>query len=1117
MTDMMKRLADLPEERRAKFLAQLRAQVEGVATRGPQPRRDTGPAPLSYAQEGLWFLDRLAPGRTTYNVPFFYRMRGKLDVDALRGAFAQVVSRHQALRTAIVERQDGPVQVIADHLPVELPVIDVEGDTEEERRAGVARMIDAEIAAPFDLGRHPLWRVYLLRTGPEDHVLVFNVHHIVFDGWSLGLMTSDMVALYTEAVTGEPANLPDMAIQYPDYCVWQREWLSGKMDELASYWRDRLTGVPTVEFPTDRPRPAVVSFDGALVHANFDPASLQRARALAREEGVTHFTVCLAAFFVFLQRVAGADDLIALTPNANRRYASVDSVIGYFIALVPVRADLSGNPTFRELVQRLRPLLLDALANADLPFGKIVDAVNPPRDPSRTPLGQMTFSLNNVSAPISLPGAEVSVVMPPIKTARLDMTWNLPDVPEGSQYEGLIGIEYNTNLFDEASVRSHVTHFAEVLGNVTRSPDVPISEVEMLTADERAELLRFGSGPMRPVRETTIVSVLEEQVRRAPEAIALVASGQEFTYAELNARANQLATVLREHGAAAGQTVGLCLHRNADLTVAMLGTLKAGAAYVPLDPANPPARLAALAADADVTCLLTHSDLVTTLAEVKAPVLALDAMAAELAGRPADNPPTAAGPTDVAYVIYTSGSTGMPKGVLIENRSVVNFADSTRDLFELTPADRILGFASATFDVSVFETFAALLNGARLHLLSEEERLSIDKLQAVIETAGITVTDLPPIVMTLLDPERFTDLRIVFVGGEEFSGELVNRWNPGRRLFNGYGPTECTVTMIVEECSGSWDSSPPIGLPMTNHVAHVLDNRGRLVPPGQPGELVIGGAGLARGYLGSPEQTAAKFISDPFGTAPGGRLYRTGDLVRRLPDGRLVFLGRVDQQVKIRGLRIELGEVESAMATFPGIGQVCAQPWTDENDERHLVGYLTTGGGSGSARPDIDQLRVHLATVLPVYMVPSFFVVLDQMPVNSSGKVEKRQLPAPDKTIAKAEGQRQGEPTTATERVLLTEILVPLLGNESVGIYDDFFRAGGNSLQAAQLMSALNRRFTVEVALADFFVSPTVAHLASVIDAKQAEQMSDEELLDMLENMSEDQVSSLLDDAGTGL
>jgi amino acid adenylation domain-containing protein len=1105
MTDMMKRLASLPEERRAQFLAQLRAQVEGVAARGPSPRRDTGPAPLSHAQESLWFLDKLAPGLPVYSVPLFHRIRGDLSIGALRDALAGVVARHEALRTAIVERDDGPVQLIADSVPVDLPVIDVPGTDEAARLAAASALLDAEIASPFELSRMPLWRAYLLRLAPDDYYLVFNVHHIVFDGWSLGLLSSELAALYASAVTGTPAQLAELPVQYPDYCSWQREWLSGRLDELADYWREHLAGLEVLEFPTDRPRAESVTFNGSHLVTTIGAQTQDQVRALARAEGVTPFTVYVAAFFALLQRYSGTDDLVIAAPNANRRYASVEPVIGFFIGMMVLRADLSGNPSFRDLIGRLKPVVLDSVAHSDLPFGKLVDAVRPPRDPSRSPIFQITFALQNAGAPITLPGVTVGYQIPNIVTSRLDMSWNLAEHDTGGVS---LGIEYNTDLFDEASMASYAAHYMELLGSLTAAPDAAIGDGEMLSAAERAELLAAGSGPERPVRESTVAAQFEEQVRRSPDATALTAADTRLTFAELNAAANQLATLLREHGAGPGTTVGLCLRRTADLTVSMLAVIKAGAAYVPLDPAHPPGRLAVIAADAELVAVLAHEATAAPLASVAAPVLVLDRLRAELAARPPADPPLAAGPDDIAYVIYTSGSTGQPKGVLISHRAVVDFADSTRDLFELTPRDKILGYASATFDVSVFETFCALLNGAALHLLAEEDRLSIDALQKVLETAGITVVDLPPTVMMLLAPERFADLRIVFVGGEEFSGELVNRWNPGRRLFNGYGPTECTVTMIVEECAGSWDASPPIGLPMTNHVGHVLDSAQRLLPAGVPGELVIGGAGLARGYLRSPELNERKFLPDHFGTAWGRRLYRTGDLVKRLADGRLVFLGRVDQQVKIRGLRIELGEVESALAAFPGIGQVSVQAWADDVGERHLVGYVTPG----TAAPEPGALRDHLAELLPAYMIPDYFVVLPELPLTSSGKVDRRQLPAPELSAGPA--APDGAPRTETERVLLHEVLIPLLRNEGVGIHDDFFRAGGNSLQAAQLMSALNRRFTVEVSLADFFTSPTVAHLAAVVDTKRAGQMSDDELLDLLENMPEEQVSSLLDDAG---
>ncbi|HEX4063970.1 MAG TPA: amino acid adenylation domain-containing protein [Streptosporangiaceae bacterium] len=1111
MTDMMKRLASLPEARRAQFLAQLRAQVEGAATRGPRPRRDTGPAPLSHSQETLWFLDKLAPDTPTYSVPLCTRLRGQLDVAALRGALAAVVARHEALRTAIVEHEEGPVQIIAEQVPVELPVRELPPGIADPEAAARA-LLDQANRTPFDLTRMPLWRAFLIRLAPDDHFFFFNVHHVVFDGWSMGLLSGELAELYRAAVEGSTAELPDLPVQYPDYACWQREWLSGDgLDEQASYWREHLAGAEVLEFPTDRPRGDALTFNGTFESLPVDRADMERAQALAREEGVTPFNVYIAAFLTMLQRYSGLDDLVIGSPNANRRHSSVERVIGYFINMMVLRADLSGNPSFRELVRRLKPVLRDAFVHGDLPFGKLVSAVNPPRDPSRSPIFQIVFTLQNVGSPVTLPGLDVSNEVVRLGTSRFDMSWNLVE-KEGD--DGAVAIEYNTDLFDADAIVAFAGHFRELLANLTAAPDQPLAQAEMLTRRERAALLAVGSGPQRPVRESTIVAEFEAVTRRTPEATALVCAGRELTYRELNGRANRLAAVLREHGAGPGTTVGLCQRRTEHLTTSMLATLKAGAAYVPLDPTHPPARLATIAADAALAAVIADAGSAAALGQLDGtPVLVLDELTGELPRHQDTDPPLAAGPGDPAYVIYTSGSTGQPKGVLIRHRSVVNFADSTRDLFELTPRDRMLGFASATFDVSVFETFSALLTGAALHLLTDEERLSIDTLQTTLEQAGISVIDLPPTVMVLLAPEGFSDLRIAFVGGEAFSGELVNRWNKGRRLFNGYGPTECTVTMIVEECHGNWDSSPPIGLPMTNHVAHVLDTQRRLLPAGIPGELVIGGAGLAIGYLGSPELTEQKFFDDPFGTAWGDRLYRTGDLVKRLRDGRLVFLGRVDQQVKIRGLRIELGEVESALAACPGLGQVSVQAWADPAGEKHLVGYVTPA--AGAPQPDPQRLRGQLADRLPGYMIPSYFVTVPELPLTSSGKVDRRKLPDPD-PAAEMAGQVT-EPRTDTERVLLNEVLVPLLRNDRVGVLDDFFRAGGNSLQAAQLMSAITRRFSVEVSLADFFASPTVAHLAATVDARRAARLSDDELLDMLENMPDDQVSRLLGDAGAGL
>ncbi|GII62136.1 hypothetical protein Skr01_22210 [Sphaerisporangium krabiense] len=1091
MTELLKRLARLPEDKRARLLAQLRAGAEPAVDLGPVARQTTGPVPLSFNQEPLWTHHRLSPDEPTYSMPFCYRLRGELDTEALGGALTALVARHESLRTSVTERDNAPVQVIAPELPVEMLL--VEASSEQE----VEALLRIEARIPFAIETPPLWRVRLYRLAPDDHYLLFNVHHMVFDGWSQTVLARDLAELYRAGRNGVEPELADLPVQYADYAVWQREWLAGKrLEDLNTWWRERLADAPTLEFPTDRPRPTQVTFNGAGVQVALPPELDRAVDGLARKIGVTPFNIFTAGFAAMMQRYSGQDDVVIGSPNANRRFSSLETVTGFFINQLVLRFDLSGDPTFREIVDRTRTVVQDTFSHGDIPFGKLIEAVRPPRDPSRQPLFQIAFALADFAPPIQLEGIEVSLASTHTGTSRFDMAWGITRNGDLSTIE----CEYNTDLFDEETVERFAANYGRFLINACASPQTPLSYIDALDEREYERVLSFG-GPAREVRATTIVAEFEAQVRARGEETALVVSEVPVTYAELNRRANRLAHHLLDLGAKPGQVVALALPRSADMVVAVLAVLKSGAAYLPLDPSNPAARIAQIVADADALAVLTDSSLTDRLAGAGRQLVVLDEIGEALGSAPEDDPQLTAGPDDVAYIIYTSGSTGRPKGVLIEQRSVVNFVDTVQELFELTPEDRVLGFASLNFDVSVFELFAALLTGARLYLAVDEERLSIERLQALMERSGITVIDLPPAVMNLLEPERFDALRIVFVGGEAFSAELVNRWNPGRRLFNGYGPTECTVTMIVEECPGTWENTPPIGLPMTNHVAHVLDRHLNPVPCGVPGELVIGGAGLARGYLNRPELTEEKFVPDPFGTAPGGRLYRTGDLVKRLSDGRIVFIGRIDQQVKIRGLRIELGEVEAGVAAFPGVAQVAVEPWADEAGERHLVGYVSTGAGP----LDVDALREHLAERLPAYMIPSYFVHLPELPLNSSGKVNRRALPDPEPLSA---GGPVAQPRTETERVLVQEIMGPLLRNERIGVGDDFFQLGGNSLQAAQLISSINRRFKVRISLADFFLSPTPAHIAGIVDAQRMDSMSEDELLAMLESMSEEEVSA---------
>ncbi|GLY28383.1 amino acid adenylation domain-containing protein [Kineosporia sp. NBRC 101731] len=1094
MTDMTQRLALLPAGRRARFLSRLREGVETAARRGPAPRGDTGPVPLSTPQETLRFLDQQAPHGSVAGAPLCLRLRGDLDGNTFHRALAAVVARHDALRTVVVEREGSPAQVIVPEVPVGLSRVEAEGEDADQRLGAARARVRRLSAEPFDLSRVPVWRAELIRVGPDDHLFVLDLPALVCDDRSRDLLIRDLAESYRSIRQGGPVQLPDLPVQHSDYGVWCRERLRATgPDQLGGYWRDRLAGAETLEFPTDRPRGESRTFAGERRRFAVGHEGLERGGQLARETGARLPDVLTAAFLVLLQRYCGQDDLVIGSPYTDRRHEAMAAVVGCLTDLRVLRADLSGDPVFRELIHRVVQVRSEAEQWTGLSLGSLVEASDPAPDPSRSPVFQIVFGIEEASPALDFPQIVASPEPVRTGTSRFDMSWSVI-VPDAAGADAELHIDFSTDLFDVESMARFARHYDGLLRALTATPDIPLSDIELLSPQDLDFLSAAATGPVRPIRESTVVEQFEARVREAPDSVAVVAAGIHLSYAELDARANRLAALLRERGARPGARIGLCLRRDTDLPTAVLAVLKTGAAYVPLDPSHPPARVADVASDAGLLAVIAHSGAGAAVSGVDAPVVVLDEVGAELDLMPAHDPPLAAGPGDVAYVIYTSGSTGKPKGVLLEHRGVVSFIDSCRDLFVLTPQDRVLGFASATFDVSVFEMFSALLTGARLYLATDDERLSVDRLQALMEQAGITVIDLPPTVMPLLAPETFDRLRIAFVGGEAFSGELVNRWNPGRRLFNGYGPTECTVTMIVQECSGTWDTQPPIGLPMANHVAHVLDRDLRPVPVGVPGELVIGGAGLARGYLDRDELTSEKFIIDPFGTAPGGRLYRTGDLVKRLPDGRLSFLGRLDQQVKIRGLRIELGEVESALTGFDGVETVSVRAWTDENGSQHLVGFLT-----GITQEQVPQVRQYLGARLPSYMIPSYFVLLEELPLTGSGKVDWRRLPAPD--VDRQGGEPEDDSLTPTQRSLLQEVLAPLLRGARLGARDDFFLAGGNSLQAVQLMSAIRRRYGVEIALSDFFASPTVVHLAATIDAARERPRDHSDPLSTLENL----------------
>jgi amino acid adenylation domain-containing protein len=1080
MSEIQRRLGQLPLRQRVRFLEMLRSGGAARVPDRPVARAHNGRAAASYAQQALWLQQRFDPDGSSYNIALGFRCAGPLDPAALRFALDTVVARHEVLRTTLPEQESGPVQAIAEHTRAELPIVALDnGDW--PRAVELARSFAFE---RFDLATGPLWRAALYRVTEGGHLFVLSVHHAVFDGLSLVVLGRELTEAYRAYRAGEPAVLEPLPVQYADFAVWQREWLTGeRLDRLVTYWRGQLADAPVTELPADRPRPASLSYRGSIAQHPLDAGTVEAVHGFAKELAVTPYIVYLTAFFLLVQRYTGQPDLLLGASTGGRSRPELDSLVGCFANLLPLRVELPERSTFRDAARLVDGVVREAFAYVDLPFGEIVRALNLPVDPARQPLAQIVF---NLLSGLPVPELGDVVITPEIlsqRTAKYDLTVEIADAGAASR----VGAEYSTDLFDAETIEALLAQYVRLLGTVTAEPDRAVTGADLLSPDEVDELLHGWDGPRRPVRPVTVHGWFEQRARVTPDAPALIAGDLRLSYAELDQAANRAAQLLLRHGTRPGDRIALCLPRGAGYVTAVLGVLKAGAAFVPLDPKHPAARRDRVLADAGARLVLADPSLADPAGTQGTPVVAFDDAAT--AGLPGAAPQVTVAPEDLAYVLYTSGSTGVPKGVPIEHRSVVNFVDATRELFALTEHDTFLGYAAYTFDVSIFEMFGALLTGARLCVALDDERLDIGRLQALLERAEVTVTDLPPAVMALLAPEPLHRLRIVFVGGEAFSGEMVNRWNPGRRLFNGYGPTECTVTMVVHECAGTWQGSPPIGLPIRNHVAHVLDRDLQPVPYGVPGELVIGGTGLARGYLHRDDLTAEAFVDDPFGSAPGGRLYRTGDLVKRRRDGALVFLGRIDRQLKVRGIRIESGEIESALTEHPGVDRALVDLWVDERGAKRLVGYVVPLPGAALAP---DELRAHATALLPSAVVPEFFVVVPDFPRTTSGKIDRSALPAPQLPAADT---ASAEHASETERILAVELWAPLLGLTDVNPTVSFFELGGGSLQAAQLITDIRRRFEVEIGVADFFRDPTVAGLAAVVDKQLGERPGQPELL----------------------
>ncbi|MBC8030243.1 MAG: amino acid adenylation domain-containing protein [Pyrinomonadaceae bacterium] len=1083
--NIREQLAGLSPAKRA--LIEMKLLKKNAAASKPEDRilrRPEGvPVPLSYYQQGLWVLSQLMPDTPLYHVPKAVRLSGKLDVSALQRTIDFIVNRHEALRTSFTVADGVPLQVVNEIRTLEMLLIDLSHLGETERETEAHRRLGQEARRTFDLSSGPMIRAALLRLQDDEHILLLTMHHIVTDGWSVGLLQRELMALYEAFANDKPSPLAELPVQYPDFACWQREWFQGDVyQSQLRYWKERFKTLPPVlELPTDHPRPLIqahTTFRGTKRKLKLSRELTRQLREVCQKEGATLFMVLLAAYQVLLHRYTGEEDIVVGSPIAGRCMEETENLIGLFVNALALRTDLSGDPTFRELLARVKEVALGGYVHQDMPFEMLVKELQPDRALTHNPLFQVMFVLQSEPmVTVELPGLTISHVQVENIVANFDLT--LDAVERDGQLE--CEFESNADLFDEETIMRLLGHFETLLEAIVANPAQKLSDLPLMTQTEESQLLiEWNNTATDYPREACVNELFADQVARTPDEIAVEYGNDHLTFQELNRRANQLAHYLLKLGVGPDVPVGVRMERSLDMMVALVGIVKAGGAYLPLDLSYPESRIAFMLADAQAPVLLTQKGLMDNLPENGAQVFCLDERREILAEESEENPANVAGPDNLIYIIYTSGSTGVPKGVSIPHRAVTRLVLNT-DYVQLRPSDRIAQVSNASFDAATFEIWGAFLTGARLVGIDKDLALSPKRFAAELRKKQISMMFLTTALFNQIAkdvPDAFSSLRQLMFGGEavdpRWVREVLAKGAP-ERLLHVYGPTETTTfaTWQLVESVAPAAVTIPIGRPIANTRTYILNRHLKPVPVGVKGELFIGGDGLAREYLNRAELTKEKFIADPFNR--GSYIYRTGDIARYLPNGAIEFVGRVDHQVKIRGFRIELGEIESALSENAGVQEavVTAHDWSGD---RRLVAYVVSAVQSS---PTTAELRNFLQQKLPDYMVPSAFVMLERFPLTPNGKVNREALPAPESS--RTELEKTFAPPQDELELKLARIWEKVLAVGPIGIDENFFELGGHSLLAVRLFAQLEKSFGKNLPLATLFQAPTVRLLAQVL------------------------------------